>query len=535
MLAVTLAASLGCSGEDRARAIDETGFGEASSGNAQELAQDEDGRLRGSPCPIDIPAGRTARCGTLTVPLDYGAPEATQLDLSVMVFEGEAAGDPAIYLEGGPGGAGSSTIEAMFPIFEPLLVDRDVVILDQRGTGRSEPLLHCAGMDRAFRSELSDAEQRGNLTAELRSCAADFREQGIEPQHFSSHANAADVERLRQALGYDQWHVLGVSYGTRLALDVMRYFPQGVASVVLDSTVPSDVDLLAGVPRSMNATFQRIFERCASQAACDDAYPNLAATFSSMVASLTQSPVELQLSDDVTYLLDGRRAVELFGTLSYAAENIVYIPELIRQLSNRQLGTIREIVELLHAPGGGVPPVAIGMYLSIVCSEYAAFSSAADVQVAIALLEPELQPGFSADEIFDFCEAWNVPSAPASEREPVESDIPTLVLAGSYDPVTPPEWGERVMTGLSNGVFEQMESSGHAVFATSCGTRMIREFWNDPERYRGGACSTLDIDLVYQVLPNQQQPSTASLQFASLRAGQLVPPWRGRGNPPLPR
>jgi pimeloyl-ACP methyl ester carboxylesterase len=472
----------------------------------------------------------------LTVPLDYAEPDAIQLELSVMLFEGDGNGEPAIYLEGGPGGSGSSTIEGMFPYFEALLVERDLVILDQRGTGRSDPLLHCPDMERAFRGELSDDEQRGNLVAELRTCAAEFREQGIEPRHFSSHANAADVEQLRQALGYDRWHVFGVSYGTRLALDVMRYFPEGVASIVLDSTVPTDVDLLAGVPRSVPAAFQRIFDHCASQARCDEAYPDLADTFSSMVASLTETPVELQLSDDSTYLLDGRRAVELFGTLSYSGENIVYIPELIRQLSNRQLATIREIVELLHSPAQGIPAVAIGMYLSIVCSEYAAFSAAAEVEAAIALLEPELRPGFSADESFDFCEAWNVPGAPASEREPIESDIPTLVLAGSYDPVTPPAWGRRVLAGLSQGVFEEMAGSGHAVFATSCGTRMIREFWADPEGYAGGACGTLDVDLVYQVLPNQQQPDTASVQFASLRGGQLVPPWRGRGNPPwLPR
>jgi hypothetical protein len=141
------------------------------------------------------------------------------------------------------------------------------------------------------------------------------------------------------------------------------------------------------------------------------------------------------------------------------------------------------------------------------------------VQAAIELLPPDLRPGFSADESFDFCEAWNVPSAPASERAPIESDIPTLVLAGSYDPVTPPEWGQRVLEGLPNGVFEQMEGSGHAVFATSCGSRMIRQFWDDPEGYSGGACATLDVDLVYQVLPNQQNSATANLQFASLRSG----------------
>lgn len=521
VLAVMCAgANWGCSGDDRARLIQDPEPGFEPPGNSQELPVDSEGRLQGAPCPIDIPAGHTASCGKLTVPLDYDDPAGTALELSVMVFEGEGDGAPAIYLEGGPGGAGSLTIEGLFPYFEPLLADRDLVILDQRGTGHSSPLLHCFELQEAIVGELPDEEQLADAVAQLTQCAAEFRDQGWNPRHFSTHASAADIEQLRQALGYESWHVFGVSYGTRLALDVMRYFPQGVASVVLDSTVPPDVDLLANVPLSMTGTFARIFEHCATQPTCDEAYPDLATTFSSMVTSLTTLPVSLQLSDDSTYLLDGRRAVELFGTLSYSAENIVFIPELIRQLSNGQLGTIGEVVELLNGAPQGVPGLAVGLYLSIVCSEYAAFSSVADVEASIAQLEPALREGFSADQSFEFCNAWDVPSAAAAEREPIDSNIPTLVLAGSYDPVTPPEWGERVLQGLPNGVFEQVEAAGHAVFASSCGLRMIQAFWDNPGAYSGGACSSLDRDLVFQVPPNRQDPATASVQFASVRAGQ---------------
>jgi pimeloyl-ACP methyl ester carboxylesterase len=451
----------------------------------------------------------------LTVPLDYDEPDSPSLELSVIVFEGEGDAEPAIYLEGGPGGAGSLSLERMFPYFEPLLADRDLVALDQRGTGYSSPLLHCTRLESAFDSELSDAEQLDASTSELARCAADFRDRGFEPKQFSTRASAADVERLRQALGYESWHVFGVSYGTRLALDVMRYFPEGVASVVLDSTLPPDVDFLANVPRSVSATFARIFEHCAAQSACNGAYPDLAETFSSMIASLTATPVEIELPNDTTYLLDGRRAIELFGALSYSSENIVYIPELIRQLASGRLDTIRDVVQLLNGEVADVPAVANGLYLSIVCSEYAAFSSVAEVQAAIDEQLPSLRAGFSANETIDLCHAWNVSPATEDERQPIVSDLPALVLAGGYDPVTPPAWGERVAMGLSNGIFEQMESSGHAVFASSCGIRMIREFWDDPSRYSGGACSTLEQDLRFEV-PSLSGAGTASLQFAGL-------------------
>jgi len=515
-----------CSGDDRPAYLAE---GEPmpapSPGQEQELPPDEAGRLRGTDCPITVPDGQTVSCGKLTVPLDYEQPDGLEIELSVLVFEGQGDQEPAIYLEGGPGGAASLSLESLFDYFEPLLSERDLVVLDQRGTGFSSPVLHCPDLDQQVVGELTSQEEEQALVDVLRTCAEGFRDDGVEPGLFSTRANAADVDLLRQALGYDQWHLLGVSYGTRLALDVMRYHPDGVKSAVLDSVLPPDVTFLADSVSNQEATLLRIFEHCEQQAACAASYPNLQQSFYDVVLALNEQPTDISLRDGSTHVFDGTDAMELFALLEYSSESIPLIPQLVTELSERRFGNLTTIVRSLEGGGEGVPALAIGMYLSVVCSEYVAYSTPEEVQADIDSVNPVYATGRRASQIFDVCDAWNVAAAPIAERQPVASDIPTLVLSGRYDPVTPTIWGEHAAETLSDSYFAALEGAAHAVFATPCGPTLIRGFWDDPAQDPTDLCPTADDDLVFQVPPPS---TTASTNFTALAGTPQTRSWPRR-------
>jgi len=224
----------GCSSSDAPPAF-------TGGGNTGPLPSSSDGRLLGGPCPFVAPPGRTVLCGTFDVPEDRSsASSASRLKLAVAVFKGDsadAAKSPVVYLEGGPGGGALSDVVAGIRAFEPLLPEHDLVVLDQRGTGYSTPSLDCTESVDAKAADASAAE----LDAVAR-CRARLSET-VNLAHFDTAANAADVRELRSALGYATWNLFGVSYGTRLALEVLRQGQDGVRSAVIDSVLPVSPDV----------------------------------------------------------------------------------------------------------------------------------------------------------------------------------------------------------------------------------------------------------------------------------------------------
>ena len=219
-------------------------------------------------CAFPLPPSRTAasvRCGALVVPENRDEPTGRTLRLAVAVFKNPSAttaSDPIVYLSGGPGG---SALEYLRYTFDPLFAGlspsgRDVVVFDQRGVGVSQPALDCA-LETGTLDDWLSCGERLRATADL--------------GQYHTAWNAADVNDLRIALGYDRINLWGASYGTRLALDVMRDYPQAVRSVVLDSVYPPDVDLQVDAPANAQRAFDHLFASCAAEASCAAAFPDL--------------------------------------------------------------------------------------------------------------------------------------------------------------------------------------------------------------------------------------------------------------------
>ncbi|MBN1565331.1 MAG: alpha/beta fold hydrolase [Anaerolineae bacterium] len=287
-------------------------------------------------CPFALPEKElntgTIECGWMIVPQQRSDPNGPQVELAFAILAATGANpapDPIIYLEGGPGGSGLSGIDAWYD--SPLRQDRDIIVLDQRGTGYSYPFLGCYEMDEIdVADDASDAEYQAAELDALQECADRLEaEDAVDLTAYTSAHNAADVADLRVALGYDEWNMLGISYGTRLALTIMRDYPQGIRSVILDSTYPPVVDAFEEQAFNTQRVFEIVFNDCAADAACNSTYPNLEQRFYALVDRLNASPVYIaDWEEDLT----GNGLVDTVFDWLYNTRLIPYIPLVINDI-----------------------------------------------------------------------------------------------------------------------------------------------------------------------------------------------------------
>ena len=436
--------------------------------------------FREDSCPFSNQPGTplwAAECGYLTVPADYDNPEAGTFEIAVAVFRaaGERTSDvPVIYLEGGPGGNALEGLEVSGGvILEPLNENRDVIVFDQRGTGFSEPALSCPET-RELTQELIGqalplAEENELWSDALQRCRDRLVEEGIDLSLVNSAANAADVDRLRAALGYEQWDLYGSSYGTRLAQNVMRDFPEGVRRVVLDSSYPLELDLSASIPAGSERAFRLMLDSCAADSACSKHYPDLEGTLLEAFDRLTASPepgtASFDLDGDVVdTLMTGERLAWLVFEALYQTDVITWLPEIISEAAK---GNVEPANLMLSNSLINDAFASVGMYFSTQCADETPFTSQEVIAASIAAspLFARLQDseGTYVQDAFDTCAVWDVQPSPPVENEPVRSNIPTLVLAGEYDPITPPSHGIAVAANLSNATFVEFPAVGHGL------------------------------------------------------------------------
>ena len=447
-----------------------------------------------SECPFSNEPGTplwAAECGYLTVPADYDDPTAGTFELAVAVFPaaGERTSDiPVVYLEGGPGGNALEALEVSGGAFlAPLNENRDVVIFDQRGTGFSQPALGCPETRELTRELISQAlpiaEENERYLDALQACRDRLVGEGIDLSHVNSAANAADVDRLRIALGHEQLDLYGSSYGTRLAQNVMRDFPDGVRRVVLDSSYPLELDLFASIPTSSERAFRLMLDSCAADSACSEHYPDLEGTLLEAFDKLTASPApgsaSFDLEGDVAdTLMTGERLAWLGFEAFYQTDVIPWLPEIISEAAK---GNVEPANLMLSNSLINDAFFSAGMHFSTRCADETPFTTQEAIAASLAAspLFSRIQDseGTYAQDSFDTCALWDVAPSPAVENEPVRSDIPTLVLAGEYDPITPPEHGRAVAANLSNATFVEFPAVGHGIILEGdCAKSIVNAF-----------------------------------------------------------
>ena len=475
--------------------------GDQAAAQSAPAAKDYVPTFEPAPCRFPAPVLRTVECGDLVVPEDrWDATNTRSIRLHVGIFRTgnpEAAADPIVYLAGGPGaGALASAAAAFGSRFGQLLVDRDLIIFDQRGTGFSVPSLACPETDVALLEALRAGETAPTniIVRALASCHARLSEMGVTLGAYNSLHSAADVEDLRRALGYLRWNVFGTSYGTRLAQTLVREHPDGIRTVVLDSVLPMAANLLETATPNAQRAFDALFAGCRRDETCAATYPGLEETFYLLLDRLERTSQELVVLDPVSgeafmRSLDGPMLVGLlFGAL-YNTDLIRLLPRLI---TDADAGDFRLVRRLLSTPGAG-GAFSFGMHLSVQCHEEIPFNDRAAAAAATATHEAisayvadNLTLG---DPLFAVCAVWPVGTAAASENEPVRSAIPALVLAGEMDPITPPGWGQDVAAGLERAVFVELPGMGHGIATkSSCAGSIVVAFLADPERRPDTSC-----------------------------------------------
>jgi cyclophilin family peptidyl-prolyl cis-trans isomerase/pimeloyl-ACP methyl ester carboxylesterase len=458
-------------------------------------------RFEPARCPFPLGTGQTegtnVTCGFVVVPEDHANPSGPTIRLATAQFKAVRKNpppEPIVYLEGGPGeaaiGASTASFAARFT------ASRDFVIFDQRGTGRSEPSLGCSELQSQPSQNISLADSEQQRIDQLFRCRDRLVGAGIDLSAYTTDQNAADVNDLRAALGYDKLDLLGVSYGTRLGLTVMRDFPQAVNSVVLDSVSALQVDSYAQYPVSFDRALNVLFSSCAADSACSTAFPNLPADFSQTVAQLDTDPVTVTVTNPRTkgadtFVTNGWRFTESLQGWLYSSYRLRYLPMLIEQVKAGDT-TLLTYFDTLALTGGG--STSSGMVYSVRCSDYAPFGSAETMTMAAQGLLPEIRDDYVPGErdIFTICAQWPTKPANPIDHQPVTSDIPTLVLASGNDPVTPPAFSQMTAQTLSHGFYVEVPGIGHSVLSNggTCALNVIERFFTAPTRRPNTDCTS---------------------------------------------
>lgn len=456
-----------------------------------------EGQIDLTPCQLQAP-GLAARipadCGTFRVPEDRSNPDSRSIDLRVAVVPAVSRTpqpDPLVFLTGGPGQAATESFVQIRGAFRRVERERDVVLVDQRGTGSSNPLRCPQPEDTAGFWLLEDA------VIEIEPWVAECLDTlDASPEFYTTAIAMEDLDAVREALGYERVNLYGVSYGTRAALSYLRQFPDRVRSVILDGVAPPSKNLGMDVARDAQRALDLLLERCTKDTACHEEFPDLARDLDTLMAELA-TPVSVSLRHPRTgaeETIELQRSMAAFAIrlATYSQETASIVPLLLRSSAE---GDWRPLAaQFLMTTGNLDDSIADAMGYSVICSEDFPFfhPSAAEVEV---LSEGTYLGTVQTDSLSTLCPLWPTESIPADFKEPVAVDVPVLLLSGEADPVTPPSNGELVAASLPTSLHLIAPGQGHMVIHRGCISRLAAEFID------AGSLDELDGSCVDDIAP----------------------------------
>ncbi|MCY4530537.1 MAG: alpha/beta fold hydrolase [Chloroflexi bacterium] len=455
-----------------------------------------DARFEPDLCRIREPQGVIVQCGNLVVPENRSDPNSGTIKLHVMVFGTSSrnpAPDPLLYLAGGPGSSIVETSPYQLPLFSRFLEERDVIVFDQRGVGVSQPGLDCPEDTNAvfdsLNQHLTKEEEKALHVAAMRTCRDRLAREGFDLTGYNTSENAADVRDLRLAMGIQEWNLYGVSYGTRLALATMRDYPQGIRSVTLDSTFPLEVDFYSSIVPNAGRALSNLFDECAANPTCSRAYPDLESKLYAAAAILDEKPGQTAVFNPFIrqtheVVVTGHRLVDTVFNALYVKDFIPLLPELIYDAAEYEF----DMFDLVFGTIVGQTEFrSSGMYFSVHCADEVPFTTRAQVETA-SISYPQLATYLEPESVFDICGFWG--SEPNDiKSNTLNSDIPTLVLAGGFDPITPPEWGRRAEAAITGSHYFEFTSAAHGVLGSSdCSFDITLAFLRTPVEEPDASC-----------------------------------------------
>lgn len=450
-------------------------------------------RFETSDCPVPIPKGENVKCGYLIVSESRKIKNDKTIRLPIIILKSENPNpnpDPILRTFGGPGVSSLGLVGSRAA--SPWLKERDLIIFEQRGTKYAQPALECPEVNDArinsVKKQLGAEAARKNEIQAASVCYDRLVKQGINLAAYNSAESAADIGDLRRVLKLEKINLWGLSYSSRLMLNVMRDYPNGIRSVVLESSLPPEVNYdevgVDGIVRALN----QVFKSCRLDAECARVFPKVENEFYETVAKLNREPIYASVKDEKTgetneIKLDGNDFVTWIADhLLSDAFAISDIPTVVHQTFKGNYDIFKRYANAKIIAGDG-----LGMRYSVWCGEEIPFEDARKIK-AQSSVYPNLK-GYEVMSLPDICSVWKVPAAKPVENKPVRSDIPTMVLTAEYDAYTPPAWGQLIANNLSKSFLFEVPWVGHGpTFSTPCAGEMIAKFFDNPKSAPNSEC-----------------------------------------------
>lgn len=425
-----------------------------------------DSSIKLEDCTLTSPNGDQvdARCGTLTVPEDRANPDGRQIELNVAVIPAikrNPESDALFLLAGGPGQSAVEAFPAMISLMFQIHEDRDIVLVDQRGTGKSNPL-RCLGPE-------DDDLTEEQVLAKLKSCPETL---DADLRFYNTEIAMTDLDEVRSALGYETINIYGASYGTRAALTYLRMFPEHVRTVTLDAVVDSDFVMFMDAAEDGQAALEKFFARCEADEACNSTFPKLRSEFDGLLSRLEETPAEIAIPHPLTHAsFDLTVTPQLITNMVF---NTLYVPDFV--------ATLPLSIHVAYADENYVPLISQallvnaglydGMFYAVACTEDAPLISAPEAA-------KRGENSVFGDRTVDFaavCSKWQKGDVSPEFREPVVSDVPVLILSGEADPITPPRHADKVAESLTNEIHLVFSGMGHGNLSSHCSTNLFKDF-----------------------------------------------------------
>ncbi len=432
------------------------------------------GSLQFKPCslPSPFPQGDPleAQCTTFAVPEDRSKPGGRSVALNIAWIPprntSDPAADPVFFLAGGPGQAAVATFPGLAPAFKDIMKDRGIVLVDQRGTGKSNPL-NC-------KSE-GDAENSSDpavARAWIERCITELSAKADLRRYTSTDA-VADLDAVRKAIGADKINLIGVSYGTRMAQQYALRHPQHVRTVTLDSPVPNTLGLGNIFARNLDSALEAQFSLCKESPACKARMGDPRAELQAVLARLRANPVQVSYRDgstgeELTETMTADHVAGLVRMYAYMPAVGALLPQLIHEASQGRYANLMALAKMMQSDMA--ESMSMGMQMSVICSEDAD-SMVGRTEDADTVLGNRMVEAMAA-----MCQVWPKGDKPADFNTALKGDLPMLVLTGEFDPVTPPKYGEEIAKGLPNARWLDLKGQGHNVIGVGCMPKLFAQF-----------------------------------------------------------
>jgi pimeloyl-ACP methyl ester carboxylesterase len=418
-----------------------------------------------------------AWCNDFPVLENRADPKGRTIKLKMAILRADAqvpSKDMLVFLAGGPGQAATESAGQIAMMLQSLLAHRDVLLIDQRGTGGSNAL-KCGEID--DEDAAPTAAEGAALNADkMRKDAADCLKQlshQADPRFYTTTMAVEDIEQVRKALGSPPLDLIGVSYGTRVAQQFLMRHPDAVRSVVLDSAVPNTSALGEDFARNLDDALKAQFARCTAQPACKKQFGDPDQTLYQLRDALKANPHEVSFRDPQTYQtvkreLNENSLASVVRMFAYTPQTAALLPLSIDAAAHGDVGPLLGQAKILSSDLSEL--LGSGMQFSVICSEDADLLTPSP-QDADTILGTRM-----VDSLKAVCSVWPKGMRPADFHRPVKSDKPVLLLAGQYDPVTPPRYAEEIAKTLSNSRVLTLIGQAHSVMMAGCTPQLVQHF-----------------------------------------------------------